>query len=57
MDAWDAQRVICFPKGSSNDQYRDIVVTYLRDNPAQRHMTASVLGLVALRSAFPCAQK
>ena len=45
---------ICPPIGVSNEQNRDIVRKYLRDNPEKRHKGAHYLVAVALLSAFPC---
>jgi hypothetical protein len=52
-DAFDS--TICLTRGVTTQQASDVVRKYLQDNPAQRNMDASVLVLVALGSAFPCA--
>lgn len=44
----------CIPPDASNGQLRDVVVAYLRDNPANRHETARFLVWSAYRDAFPC---
>jgi hypothetical protein len=46
--------VICSGGGATVKQISDVVHKYLRDNPAQRNMDASILVLVALGNAFPC---
>jgi hypothetical protein len=46
----------CLPHdvGLSAGQGIRIIVKYLKDNPANLHQPAMVLGGVALRQAFPC---
>jgi hypothetical protein len=44
----------CFPRGAGIRQFRDIVVQYLEEYPAQRHLLASSLVAKALSDAFPC---
>lgn len=46
--------LVCFPKGSTNGQYRDVVVQYLRSHPEQRHWPSGGLAMIALADAFPC---
>ena len=38
----------------TNRQAADIVVKFLRDHPADRHLSAVSLARVALMDAFPC---
>jgi|SRR5215469_4451814 len=45
---------ICLPDGVVLNQAVDVVVKWLKDNPAQRHYSASSDIEVALREAFPC---
>lgn len=45
---------ICTGGGVTVKQISDVVHKYLKDNPAQRNLDASVLVLVALGTAFPC---
>jgi len=45
---------ICLPDGVVLSQTVDVVVKWLKDNPAQRHYSASSDIEVALREAFPC---
>lgn len=42
------------PRGVSLDQAQDVIVKWLKDNPAQRHHSAALLALRALGEAFPC---
>jgi hypothetical protein len=49
-----ADKLICTPEGVRFGQMRDVVIKYLRDNPAQRHQSRFVLVLDALQAAFPC---
>lgn len=44
----------CLPPTSQAGQVKDIVVKYLRDNPAKRHFNAHVLIYGALKDAFGC---
>lgn len=44
----------CTGGGATVKQVSDVVHKYLRDNPAQRNMDASLLVMVALGTAFPC---
>jgi hypothetical protein len=45
---------ICAPTGASSAQALDIVLQFLRDNPADRHFQADFLIVLALRAAWPC---
>lgn len=45
---------ICEPSGVISRQYTDIVIGYLRANPAMRHQPARGLIQIALGEAFPC---
>lgn len=48
----------CLPKtGGSLGQYKDVVLQFLRANPARRHELAPFIVDAALRGAFPCPQK
>mgnify|MGYP001240467614 CR=1 FL=1 len=44
----------CLPPTSQAGQVKDIVVKYLRDNPAKRHFEAHILIYGALKDAFGC---
>ena len=44
----------CVPSGVNIGQTVDVVVTYLRQNPAVRHRNAVSLVVESLRNAFPC---
>lgn len=44
----------CIPPTVENGQVSDIVVNYLRDNPASRHESVRTLINEALSAAFPC---
>lgn len=52
-----SQMPFCVPDGVTKGQAAEVVVKYLRENPEQRHIAASVMATVAMRRAFPCAQK
>lgn len=47
-------RLICVPETVEAGQLRDLVVIYLRDNPANRNLSAGLLVMLALREAYPC---
>jgi len=47
----------CPPATSTAGQARDIVRKYLEENPAYRHLSASVLIEVALARHWPCEKK
>ncbi len=44
----------CISGSVTNEQLKDIVVKYLRNNPQMRHTTAASQLTVALVKAFPC---
>ena len=44
----------CIPTGTASGQARDIVVKFLRENPAQRHLAAASVVASALQHAWPC---
>lgn len=46
--------IICTPQGFTWEQGKDVVVSYLRDNPTTRHFPAASLVLGALAISFPC---
>ena len=46
----------CVPSDATNEQLRDVVVAYLRDNPETRHHAARSLAWSAYREAFPCSE-
>lgn len=43
----------CYPIGMDLYQVEDIVLFYLRDNPARRHLPAINLAVEAITQAFP----
>ena len=47
------QAEFAIPAGVTGQQTVDIVVKYLREHPAERHVPASILIVVALRESFP----
>ena len=49
--------MICAPEGSSEAQAIDIIVAYLKDNPADRHKKARYFVIGALVQAWPCELK
>lgn len=44
----------CLSPDATLGQFRDIVMKFLRDNPASRHDSARFLVQMAMRDAFPC---
>ena len=52
----DRQR-FCTPDNATNGQIIDIVVKYLKDHPAARHLLGAILVVNALTEAFPCSSK
>ena len=47
-------KVVCVPDGVETSQLQEIVTKYLRENPADRNLSASLLVLFALRTSYPC---
>ena len=47
-------RHLCFPKSVTVGQMRDVVIAYIRRNPAQRHEGATLLYMRAINEAWPC---
>lgn len=41
-------------EGVSAQQYVDIVVLFIENNPKLRHYTGEILVMLALKEAFPC---
>ena len=58
MGAYDAAlggaASICLPAGARDSQLLDVVVKYLKHNPADRTDNAATLVVDALGDAFPC---
>ncbi len=55
--AWtldDVDPLTCLPQQATLGQAMDVVLAYLRQNPAQLHRPSQVLARDALRQAFPC---
>lgn len=48
---------LSIPDAVSLEQAQAVIVKWLRDNPAQRHLPAAVLALKALGEAFPCSRQ
>lgn len=46
----------CIPENASNEQLRDVALSYLSKNPETRHETARLLLWLAYVEAFPCEQ-
>ena len=44
----------CQPTGLDSDQLRDVMHLWLKDNPVERHESASILIERALLEAWPC---
>ena len=54
-DSFDGES-ICSGANVTAGQLRDVVKKYLEDNPANRNISAYILVLVALATAFPCSK-
>jgi len=46
--------IACLPTNAEVRQIEDVVVAYLRNNPANRHHPAAAVVIEALSSAYPC---
>lgn len=46
--------IACVPADVTADQARDVVVSFLRDNPQSRHRSAVSVIELALADTFPC---
>jgi hypothetical protein len=44
----------CVPAGVTKGQLKDTLIAFLRRNPKDRHLSASVIVVAALREAYPC---
>lgn len=44
----------CVPQEATLGQMRDVIVLYLRNNPAERHGSARIHAQLALAEAYPC---
>lgn len=47
-------RQTCYPDGITVGQLRDVVVSYVRRNPANRHEGATLVFMRAISEAWPC---
>jgi hypothetical protein len=47
---------ICRPKTATHGQVRDVVVSYLKTNPATHRQAAGQVAFIALAEAYPCAR-
>ena len=56
-DAFEISGETCLPNEVRNDQVMKIVHKYLRENPAELHLSAGVIIYVALGMTFPCEKK
>lgn len=45
----------CIPRGVTPDQFIDVVVKYLKENPEKRHFGAAISVWAAIAKAFACA--
>lgn len=45
---------VCLPVASNTGQYRRVLIQYLEANPAELHMSGTILAIAAFRKAFPC---
>ena len=46
--------IACLPANVEVGQIEDVVVAYLRNNPADRHHPAAAVAIEAMNSAYPC---
>ena len=53
-ESWNKWREVCAPSGTTQGEYRDAVVTFLRANPNDLDGQAASLVVLALRDRFPC---
>ena len=56
-ESFDKEHLICIPAAANNGQIMDVILAYMRDNPADRHNPSSALVYVALFKAFPCSRQ
>jgi hypothetical protein len=49
--------LVCSPEGVTMDQYLDILVKYLRDNPERRQALTAELMWEAASKAYPCSRR
>lgn len=56
MGVVDAQSGVAFcpPDGFTQQQLRDVVTAFLRENPVHRHLKGGLLVVGALYKAYPC---
>lgn len=54
LEALMESPVYCVPDRATYGQATDVVTTYLRDRPGQRHFKGVVIVLTAVREAFDC---
>lgn len=55
-ESLDKEHLICIPAAANNGQIMDVILAYMRDNPADRHQPSSALVYVALAKAFRCSR-
>jgi len=48
------KKKICYPENVTMGQLRDVVIAYIRRNPAERNKNAMVLVAFASSDAWPC---
>lgn len=48
------KHLYCPPNGVTLQQSVDIFIKFLKENPKDRHLTARVLFIQAMRGSFPC---
>lgn len=56
-EALNRNPMVCTNSVITSKQIREVVTKYLRGNPADLHLSASVLVIKALSEAFPCDAK
>jgi len=55
---WDnSSQQFCIPDGVTQNQMGDLVLLYLKSNPAERHKNAASLAMVAFTRAWPCPEE
>jgi hypothetical protein len=49
-----APKRACVPPRVTSQQLRDVLVKFIRDNPAKRELSGAALSVHAFAKAFPC---
>jgi hypothetical protein len=49
-----SKKTICLPDQVTSGQARDVMCTYIRENPSRQHQLAASMAWVAFEQAWPC---